>query len=376
MTGNELDLLVIGEGLSGITAAASAAARGLHVMLVSKGPGSFVLGPACIDIDGVGPRGAGLAVYDGKQLDEGIAFFLELTKAAGCGYSGDLWERRLVPTIMGTFQEVSLAPNSLWKGDPRGLASVQIAGIGDLSSFDACFLAERFSSQARQLGLSTSYRGVVVQLPESRRHAVTTVEVASRLDREPSYRRALIASLRAVIGRADLLILPGILGLKSSDDDIRQFEKDIGCAVCELATLPPVVPALRLLRRLERRLTALGVDLCTGFAVKELCLEQDRCTAVLLDTPGRPRVICPGSVVLACGRFAHLLEGHASGGQPEVNQALQPLNRQGAVIASNVFTCGSAIGKMEPRYGNAMAIMTGYQAAIQASERGVQYAGR
>lgn len=44
MTGNQIDLLVIGEGLAGITAAATAADQGKRVMLVSTGPGTFVLG--------------------------------------------------------------------------------------------------------------------------------------------------------------------------------------------------------------------------------------------------------------------------------------------------------------------------------------------
>jgi hypothetical protein len=107
MTANQIDLLVIGEGLSGITAAAAAASQRLRVMLVSTGPGTFVLGPGGIDLDGLG-----LAKYGTEDVEEPINFFAELSASAGCAFEGGIQDRRLVPTIMGTFQTVSMAPCS------------------------------------------------------------------------------------------------------------------------------------------------------------------------------------------------------------------------------------------------------------------------
>jgi glycerol-3-phosphate dehydrogenase subunit B len=377
MTGNQIDLLVIGEGLSGITAAAAAAGQGLRVMLVSTGPGTFVLGTAGVDLDGLATRDPGFAKYDADEIEEAIAFFAELSASAGFVFQGGLRDRRLVPTIMGTFQTVSMAPHSLWKGDPRGLAKVVVAGIEAMSGFDAAFVADRLYLHSRQMNLNTSYRGAVVRLPEDRRHALTAVEVADHVDRDPAYGDALVAALKNVVHDAELLIIPGILGMKSGDDDIRQFEEDIGCPVCELSTMPPSVPGLRLLRRFERRLIELGVEVCTGFSVQKLCLENGQCTGIILDTPGRPRRILADAVVLACGRFSRLLKG-ASEDQlpPRVTEELQPVSRNGQVIARNLYECGSVLGESEPRHGNAIAILSGYRAAMLASKQGVQYAGR
>lgn len=381
MTGNQVDLLVIGEGLSGITAAAAAAGQGLRVMLVSTGPGTFVLGTAGVDLDGLATRDLGFAKYGADEIEEAIAFFAELSASAGCAFQGGIRDRRLVPTIMGTFQTVSMAPHSLWKGDPRGLANVVVAGIEAMSGFDASFVAERLTLHSRQMELNTSYRSVVVKLPGDRQHALTAVEVADHVDRDPAYRDALVAALKDVVQDAELLIIPGILGMKSGDDDIRQFEEDIGCPVCELSTMPPSVPGLRLLQRFERRLIELGVEVCAGFSVQELCLENDQCTGIILDTPGRPRRIPADAVVLACGKFSRLLEGRAPEEElplraTEVTEDLQPVNREGMVIARNLFECGSVLGESEPRHGNAIAILTGYRAAMLASKQGVQYAGR
>ena len=354
MRGDEFDILVIGEGLSGITAAAAACQQGSRVMLASKGPGTFVLGTACIDVSGLDADASGLGT---NEVEKAISFFLELTAAAGCAYEGGIEERRLVPTVMGTFAEVSLAPRSLWKGDPRGISKAVVVGIENVFAFDANFVAERLSVYCEDMGLLNSYRGVTVRLPQSQhQHWLTPLEIGSEVDRNASFREALIAALKPLARNADLLILPGILGLNSTDDDVRELEDVIGCAICELPTVPPSVTGLRLLRRLESYLAAKGTEICTGFSVLKLCMKGDQCTGAMLETPGKPRTIHAGSVILASGKFSRLLEDEAM------------------VNAKNVLECGSVVGKCEPRHGNAIAIVSGYQAGMLANQRGVQYA--
>jgi glycerol-3-phosphate dehydrogenase subunit B len=360
MSANECEVLVVGEGLSGIVAAATAATQGSRVTLVSKGPGNFVLGSGCIDFDGQDRAKLGLV---DDRLDAAVSFFLDLTSSADCAYSGSVAERHLVPTILGNFQQVSLAPRWLWQADPHGLSNVLVAGIADLPSFDAKFVAERLSSQCRRMGLTTSYRSEVVTLPQNPQHALTALEIASHIDRDNDYRGALARALRPLIQDAEMLILPGILGVRSNDTDIVCFEEDIQCSGCELATLPPSVPGLRLLQRLERRLMQLGVDISTGFPVRKLCTEGQHCVAVELDTPGRPRQLRADIVILACGRFSDL--------EPAMTEFTGCESH-----FDNVFACGSLLGQFEPRHRNAVSILTGHQAGMLACQQGVQYAGR
>jgi anaerobic glycerol-3-phosphate dehydrogenase len=380
MRGNEFDVLVVGEGLSGITAAAAACQEGAHVMLASKGAGAFVLGAACVDLDGLDYGAVGLGQPGANEAEKAISFFRKLTAAAGCAYEGGVQERRLVPTIMGTVAQVSLAPRQLWKGDPRGTGKAVVVGIEDVLAFDANFVAERLSVLGRQMGLATSYRVGIIKLPKiQQQHWLTPFEIASEIDRNPAYRQALIAALKPLVQDADLLIIPGALGIGASDDDLRRFDEEIGCPVCELPTLPPSVPGLRLLRRLESYLAEMGTEICTGFSVEKLRIDGDRCTGVILDTPGKPRTIHGGSVILASGKFSRLLEDGtakepASAPGLRVNGALQPVNTDGVVQAKHVFACGGVLGNFESRYGNAIAIVSGYQAGMLAYQRGVQYA--
>src|SRR5271165_2074074 len=252
MRGDEFDVLVIGEGLSGITAAAAACQHGARVMLASKGPGTFVLGAACVDLNGLDWNALGLGKCSANKMEEAIGFFVGLTAAAGCAYEGGWRERRMVPTIMGTFADASLAPRQLWKGDPRGTSKAVIVGIENMFAFDANFVAERLSFHSKEVGLTASYRGAVIELPRiQKQHWLTPLEIAAEIDRDSYYRQALITALKPLVGDEDLLIIPGVLGLDSNDDDIRHIEDSVGCAICELPTLPPSVPGLRLLRCLE-----------------------------------------------------------------------------------------------------------------------------
>ncbi len=111
------EVLVIGEGLSGIVAAATAARQGSRVTLASKGPGNFVLGSGCIDLDGLDRGKIGL-IDDGSTPAVSI-----LSRADGLGRmshtaealaNGD-WFR----PMLGASKNVSLAPRWLWQADPH-----------------------------------------------------------------------------------------------------------------------------------------------------------------------------------------------------------------------------------------------------------------
>jgi glycerol-3-phosphate dehydrogenase subunit B len=356
MSADGCEVLVIGEGLSGIIAAATAASRGSRVTLLSKGPGNFVLGSGCVDLDGLDTTG-----FVESDVESAVRFFLELTASADCAYSGSTREHRQVPTVLGALQGVSLAPRWLWQAAPSNISKAVVVGIANMPTFDASFVAERLSLHCQETASSTSYRSEIVTLPDHPTHALTALEIAGHVDRDNAYRSALARVLRPAVRDAQLLIIPAILGAKASDADIVCFEEDIGCAVCELTTLPPSVVGLRLLYRLERRLANMGVEISTGFPVVRPCTEGDRCVGVELDTPGRPRQLRADTIVLACGRFSQLGDGLPAGYDSAFD---------------NVFACGSFLGQVEPRHRNAISILSGYQAGMLASRQGVLYAGR
>jgi len=360
---NHFDLIVAGAGISGITSAAAAASRGLQVALVSSAPGSFVFGAGCVEIDHMDRNTPSLA--------EALEFFRNLSQLAECGFRGGLEEKRYIPTIMGCFQTVSLAPFYMWNGDPSAANQVVVVGIRGLSSFDSSFVADRLAYHAGKLGRATTYTAHEINLSTAAGTLPGTLQFGNRYDRDPRFREEVRDALLSIAAKADLVILPGILGLKSRNSEIERLENQLDCMICELPTLPPSIPGMRLFNRLEAHLRRVGVEFFTGFPIQQLQIENGHCQGVLLDTPARPLELTSETLILATGPFSGKLLGATFAG---VNQDLQPIHAKGSVIADNLFAVGAILRNCSARNLNATAILTGYVGGMLAARVGVQYA--
>jgi glycerol-3-phosphate dehydrogenase subunit B len=368
----ECDVVVIGEGLAGVIAAAAAASEGARTVLVSKGPGSFVLADGCVELR---PRNGGTNELDGSKEDArtAVSFFMASAAAAGCEYRGGFEEKICIPTILGTFRQVSLAPLYVGACDLRRLRHVGVAGFDGGLDFDANFIAQRLAAKAKQEGLETSFTPRSLQLDGT--HIEASQEFATRFDRDTFFRKSVVAALAKAAENAECLIIPGLLGLGTSTAELREIAAQVGCPICEIATLPPSILGMRLFRRLESYLTQVGVELLTGFAVNNLLLAKGICKGVELDTPARPRQIKAHAVVMAGGGFSHLLD-NAVTSQVTVNKDLLVCDGSGQVLADNLFGCGGALQTSNVFTENAVAILTGVRAGKSASTLGVHHAER
>jgi glycerol-3-phosphate dehydrogenase subunit B len=367
METNRFDVVVVGAGLSGLTAAAAAAHQNLKVALVATGPGSFVLGPGWLKAEDTARTSTE------PELKEAIAFFCELSQLAGCSFAGAIEAARFLPTVLGDFQRVALAPISLWKNAPREGTSTAIVGVRGLSSFDENFMAERLNGRARAMGSSCTYAGRQISLSRNLGIPVTTLRIAAYFDRDAAFRAELMDALRSAAPGFTRILVPGMLGLQSSDQQLDQFEQDLGCSVGEMPTLPPSVPGLRVFHRLESNLRKSGVELFRGFPVKKIEIHSDDCIRLQVDSPGHPTILRGESVVLATGQYSASLLGNACAG---CDEQLRPINSTGSVMAQNLFVAGSLLHSAASDSGDAMEILTGYRAGnLAASTRG-NYAAR
>jgi len=362
---NQFDVIVAGAGIAGITAAAAASHRGLRVALVSTGPGSFVLGAGCVEIQDMD--------WTTPSLEEAVNFFSDLTEIAGCGFRGGVGEARSIPTILGSFQTVSMAPFYMWNGDPTAADRVAVVGIRGLSTFDSSFVADRLAYHSSKLGQRTTYIATEIKLSTEADTLPGTLQFANRYDRDAGFREELRAALKDTARAVRLLILPGILGMKSGWNEIEWLERELGCMICELPTLPPSIPGMRLFNRLEARLRKVGVEIYTGFPIQQLQIENGHCKGVLLETPARPLKVSADALILATGPFSGKLLGTHS---YSFSHDLRPVDSSGAVIANNVFGAGAILRNSSARGGNAKAVLSGYVCGMLAAGAGVQYAQR
>ena len=357
---NRFDVVVVGAGLSGLVAAGAAAQRNMKVALVAIGPGSFVTGHGWLKAQEIARASAE------PDLKEAIALFCELTRLAGCLYAGDISTARLLPSILGEFHSVALAPLTLWNAEPRDGISTAVVGVRGLSGFDENFMAERLTEQARLLGSNCAYVARQISFSRDTGIPVTTLRIAEYFDRDPAFRAELIHNLRAAASGFARILVPGILGVESSSERLAEFERELGCTVGEIPTLPPSIPGLRIYHHMESYLHKIGVEFYRGFPVEHVEIRDGVCTGLQVASPGHALHLHCQSAVLATGRSsASPLGGEYAG----CDQQMRPLTSTGSVMARNIFIAGPNPGA--ENHGNVLHILTGYRAGnLAASTRG------
>jgi len=366
MEGNRFDLVVIGAGIAGLTAAALATAESRKVALVSIGVGSLAQ-ESCT----MGPRQLE-ALPAEDDLDRAIGFFQEMCASAGCAFDGDRAQVCQLPTLMGSLQPAVLASRTVLNSALRAEQPTLIAGIGGLSGFDAQFLAEQLNRAAHTLDATPVFSATRIALPIALGIPVTAVRMAQAFDRDAAFRELFAASLHSAAKGFARVLLPGVLGLYSTDAQLAEFERMAGCQLGELPTLPPSIPGLRLYNRLIEHLRAQGIEFFAGYPVNQLEIADGVCTSVSIASPGRSHRLRAGAVILASSVGCRALLK----GELDVDQYQRPINAQHVPVAHNLFA-GCTDGKPGAHARTpAGRILAGYCAAANVCARKEEYAAR
>ena len=154
-TGYIPDVLVIGMGLSGLSAAWRASQRGKKVKVIAKGGGSLYWHTGCIDVLGYHPQKAdGLvespltaiqeilettpqhpyALFGTDKLDEALDRFKSLCASQMLPYQGSIEKNWFLPSAVGALRPTCLAPESMLAGDlsrPEGMLILGFKGFAD-----------------------------------------------------------------------------------------------------------------------------------------------------------------------------------------------------------------------------------------------------
>lgn len=360
-------VLIVGGGLAGIISAAAARKNGAKVILVTSGPGTLAMSGGSINTEGMD--------LANPYLEQAMELFRDVTTIAGCEYSGMPREQHLIPNVMGNFQKVSMAPASVWSGSPVYGDKVVVLGIRGLSSFSPFLIAEVLNYSALRQNLQVEYIGKLIEVPWLPKRSFNNLDLAHLLE-DQQKRDSLAEIIKPLVQEANLLLLPAILGQKTGSAEFAAFTKMVGCSVAEMSTVPPSVVGLRVYQALLKYLQKNGVELNIGYPVQALQIQAGRCTAAILATPGRKRIIRADNFILATGRINkneiiinnengtiahHFTEGIA------VNKNMQLLKVDKIPFAANLFGAGSILEGFVSRNGNAQAILSGYQAGIIAA---------
>lgn len=410
------DLLVIGAGLAGLTAALSAASAGLRVRVIAKGWGATHWHTGAVDMLGY-LRGQHEAVVSpltelaqlpvehpyrrlgAERIGAALGAFLHWLAESELGYGGAPTggDNLVLPSPIGAPRPTYLAPQSQRTGDLNRSQAMLIVGFGGLRDFYPQLIAENL----RRIGHTARAAFLPLSLITDRRD-FNTVQLAEALDRPAVASRLAMALQSLHCDDSERVGLPAILGLHSHRQTWLALQEALAAPVFEIPTLPPSVPGIRLAHALRDHLERIGVRVEIGMEAMGFETEQGRISAVYTATSARPLVHRAANYLLATGgilgggfnsdhngRCWEVVFGlpltvpaersqwfrhqflHA-GGQPifaggvVVNDVWQPMDDQSNVVFTNLWAAGGLLAHTDPlqtRSLEGLAIATGFAAA-------------
>lgn len=401
------DLIVIGMGLAGLTAARTAVEMGAKVLIAGRGMGQLTLFGNTIDVLGAIPAGADMAEGVGRWIAtrpdhpyartgwEGIAAALTAFRGlfpppysfnpVGPGNS-------LVPTGAGTLRPAYLLPATMAAGAGIEAKETMIVGFKGFKDF-----------QGDTVSLHLKCRGVTLALPRYGMEGLTALALARLMD-EPSFRERLGEAILRRIAGERRIGLPAVLGLKDPAGVMRTLVTVTGAGIFEIPMLPPSIPGVRIFHRFREALIAGGATFLMGNPVTGADVRQSRCEGITLQNPPLTRVCRAERYILATGRFLggglvsdmdrisepifglpvsqpgsrgewfgakfFQNEGHPIHGAGVVtDDELRPVDGKGKALLTNVWAAGSILAHhqaMEEHSREGIEIATGYMAARRA----------
>jgi glycerol-3-phosphate dehydrogenase subunit B len=412
--GRPADVVVIGAGLAGLTAAIRLAEAGLRVVTVAKGIGSLRLAPATIDILGYAPGRVDnpvgalpdflaahpdhpYSLVSPQLLADSVQWLKQHVDSYA--YVGDPSVNMLLPTAIGVPRPSAVVPETMAGGDLRSAGKVAIAGLRELKDFHPALAAENLQAATADDGRPVAARPVLVNAPTGGEADVSALGLARRFEDE-GFREAVAAELRAAIRDEQAIGIPAVLGIDRVRSVWTQFQDAVGLPVFEIPTIPPSVPGLRLARVLQDRLRRAGGRFVLGAEATGPDLRDGKLVGVLIKSAARQKARRCRWVVLATGGLASggievdpslaaresvlELPVHGPGqGEPaflpdvlgehpigtiglRVDRQLRPVGQGGEPVHPNVHAAGAIIGGARPwreKSGDGISLCTGYLAA-------------
>jgi glycerol-3-phosphate dehydrogenase subunit B len=414
------DVLVVGGGLAGLTAAIAAARTGAAVRLVSAKQSTLRHASGLVDVLGYTPAGDGPLVdpfdaipdlpeghpYERAGLaavEAGLALFDEVV---GDTYVGNhTTANALVPTHGGTVKPTARYPVSAAAGLTSDARDTLLVGFERLTTFDAPVAAAHLAAT----GAPFSARGRTVEFPVELDADPTVTRFAHLLDQDASVdnrglRRALADRVAVHLAGEERVGFPAVLGDDHPAEVRAALERSLGVDVFEVPMGPPSLPGIRLADRLYEAVKAAGVRVTTGNPIVGYDADDGRVATVRMDRNGATVPYEADEYVLATGGLVgkgidsdrdgvrepvfdcHVpqpsdrydwFEADAFGDHRfarfgvTVDRELRPCDAGGDPEFANLRAAGSLLGGYDfaaEKSGSGVSLATGYRAGTLAGE--------
>ena len=410
----EVDILVLGGGLAGLSAAWQAAHSQQRVRLITKGWGTLHWGAGCIDVLGYYPYHArealtspesGLltlrndhpnhpyALLSMEQISSAIEAFKALCAEASYPMHGSLSANWMLPSALGTLRPTCLAPETMIAGDLSKDDPMLIVGFDQFADFYPELIADNLTL------LGKSARGLTLDVPSLRNQRFVTSRVLAMLFDQLEICREIAGLINMHIKGERRIGFPAVFGLKAPMKVKALLEAELGLPVFEIPTLPPSIPGIRLHELLVAAVERTGARVYNGMQMLDSSSSGNIIRAVQTEAAARVKAHTAKNYILATGGIlgggTHAeYDGQvrevvfnlplnapvdreewffdkflASAGHPvyqagmSLGSDFRPLTARGEVAYENLFVAGNVIGNCDAvreRSLEGIALATGY----------------
>jgi glycerol-3-phosphate dehydrogenase subunit B len=401
------DVVVVGAGLAGLTAAVRLAESGARVLVLAKGVGATHLSAGTIDLlgyaggarverplDALGslPAGHPYGLVGAEGVAAAVGWFRDRIAGGSLrqyAYVGSAEQNLLLPTAVGVPRPSALVPETMARGDLRDRAPVVAVGFRALKDFHPALLADTLA----RTGVEA--RSVELELSPEARADVNALGFARAFD-DPTFRGQVVAQLvTRRLGADERVAFPAVLGIADPHGAWTALEHGLGRRVFEVPTLPPSVPGMRVFAVLREALRRAGGSLRLNNVVVGAERDGARVRALRVRVGLREERFGADRFVLATGGFAsggleldsrwaarEVALGLPVAGVPGPGEARflpgyfddHPMGRAGVVVDAelrpegfeNVLVAGATLAGAEPwkeKSGDGISLATGHKAA-------------
>jgi glycerol-3-phosphate dehydrogenase len=321
-----MDLLVIGAGLAGLTAAWQAAASGRSVRCITKGWGALYWSTGCIDVLGYLPGDPNQPV---QALQPALEHLIQanpthpytlcgvetISKAlqsfqglcAQAGYpmlatgESPLGVNWMLPSGLGGLRPTCLAPITMTAGDCRttgaGAAPVLVAGFAGYPDFYPDLVAANLTAQ----GIPA--QAVMLDIPSLRAQRFITARVLAQHFEDPAFVHEVVTRLRSLVTEIENVRVgfPAVLGLHNSVAIWQALQDELACPVFEIPGLPPSIPGIRLHHILVKAIQRHAGRVEEGMQVIGAQMAGSRVAGVWSEASARPKAHRARRYILATG---------------------------------------------------------------------------
>lgn len=281
----KFDVIIIGGGLAGFTCGLASCEAGLKTAIFSTGESSLAFASGGIDVLGIEndtrfienpfeqlpslPPFHPYRKLPAGALAHSLQFFSEQMTAAGLPMirHGARNQGRLTalgairPTWLSQPSQKTLPLNNPASGIQR-VAVINIAGFRDFQPPLLVAGMKKHPSFAEVEFATGNIKPETLNLQTRNANELRALELARTLKRDllsqPNGINILASALLKAAGDADFVVLPSVIAVENGNELIAQLESLTGLSICEVATMPPSLPGLRLANKLKQRFRQLG----------------------------------------------------------------------------------------------------------------------